>query len=751
MSLDDLFNNKFKDVVLSNKQIEELYKDIKDYILSKYDGKDIKINTKNVKVEISKLDSQKNTEFSNIDLNNCEKILKDKYGDLLTMLKFDIIIENEKSTYVQYEIYDQTSKKYIELKDCSEINAIINVPIDLESNIEHLYNMLSKSGYNLFDANDPFYNDICAIYTTENETDILLYDRRMDIYRSTVNISLCQKECTFKSYNSETKKAECDCAIQTKEINTNISKLTFSPNEMLDNFYETIKNSNFRVLKCYELVFNIKIFGQNIGSIIMTIILIIFNILMIIYILKSSKKINVYIQNIIKYKFMNNNSNSCNINNKQKYSYDIMNIRKNLDNNNNLNKNKKIKNKEKNKNKEKKKSGKKNSALFLNNILNLLPSLPIKKLETINENPPQKKNNNKFNDDKNSIIKKSKRNSVIDKISCINNLISSNSIPLHSIEMNNNFLRKSIQNDRKKEKIVNIKGININIYNNKIIKSIKSSSLKKQKTALKDSIKGSSLSKDHLIHIKSQIPGKKKMLKSKKSTLSIEELNDYEMNSLEYEKAVELDKRSYFQYYISLIKKNHLILLTFIPTNDYNLMSLKICLFIVSFSLFISVNTLFFNDDTIHSVYKNNGGYIILYQLPHILYSSIIPSIINVILKLLSLSEKDIIKIKEETDLKKAVKNSKKVEKCIKIKFIIFFIFSLLLMLFFWYFISSFCAVYNNTQIALIKDSMISFCLSMLYPFGITLLPGLFRIPAIRAKKKHMKYMYIFSQLLALI
>ena len=332
-------------------------------------------------------------------------------------------------------------------------------------------------------------------------------------------------------------------------------------------------------------------------------------------------------------------------------------------------------------------------------------------METINENPPQKKNNNKFNDDKNTIIKKSKRNSVIDKISCINNLISSNSIPLHSIEMNNNFLRKSIQNDRKKEKVVNIKGININIYNNKIIKSIKSSSLKKQKTALKDSIKGSSLSKDHLIHIKSQIQGKKKMLKSKKSSLSIEELNDYEMNSLEYEKAVELDKRSYFQYYISLIKKNHLILLTFIPTNDYNLMSLKICLFIVSFSLFISVNALFFNDDTIHSVYKNNGGYIILYQLPHILYSSIIPSIINVILKLLSLSEKDIIKIKEETDLKKAVKNSKKVEKCIKIKFIIFFIFSLLLMLFFWYFISSFCAVYNNTQIALIKDSMISFCL----------------------------------------
>ena len=43
--------------------------------------------------------------------------------------------------------------------------------------------MLSKIGYNLFDAND-VYNDICAAYTTENVTDILLYDRRMDIYQT---------------------------------------------------------------------------------------------------------------------------------------------------------------------------------------------------------------------------------------------------------------------------------------------------------------------------------------------------------------------------------------------------------------------------------------------------------------------------------------------------------------------------------------------------------------------------------------
>ena len=72
-------------------------------------------------------------------------------------------------------------------------------------------------------------------------------------------------------------------------------------------------------------------------------------------------------------------------------------------------------------------------------------------------------------------------------------------------------------------------------------------------------------------------------------------------------------------------------------------------------------------------------------------------------------------------------------------------------MLFFWYFISCFCAVYKNTQIILFKDTLISFGLSMLYPFGLNLLPGMFRIPALRAEKKDKMCLYNFSQYVALI
>ena len=72
-------------------------------------------------------------------------------------------------------------------------------------------------------------------------------------------------------------------------------------------------------------------------------------------------------------------------------------------------------------------------------------------------------------------------------------------------------------------------------------------------------------------------------------------------------------------------------------------------------------------------------------------------------------------------------------------------------MIFFWHFISCFCAVYVNTQMILIKDTLISFCLSMVYPFGINLFPGMFRIPALRAKKRDKECIYKTSSIIALI
>ena len=84
----------------------------------------------------------------------------------------------------------------------------------------------------------------------------------------------------------------------------------------------------------------------------------------------------------------------------------------------------------------------------------------------------------------------------------------------------------------------------------------------------------------------------------------------------------------------------------------------------------------------------------------------------------------------------------------IKCRFALFFLISFVLLLFFMYYISCFCGVYINTQIHLIKDTMISFVLSLIYPFGLFLIPGIFRIPALNSKDKKQECLYKFSNLL---
>ena len=231
----------------------------------------------------------------------------------------------------------------------------------------------------------------------------------------------------------------------------------------------------------------------------------------------------------------------------------------------------------------------------------------------------------------------------------------------------------------------------------------------------------------------------------------IEGMNDEQMNNLEYEIALIIDKRTYFQYYFSLLKKKQLLLFSFYPNNDYNLITVKISLLILSFSLYFTINGFFFNDSTMNKINKDHGKYNLLFQIPQIFYSTIISTIINIILKWLSLSEKQILHIKKEKYYFNAKKISNSIIKCLKIKISIFFILSFLLMLFFWYFISCFCAVYKNTQKILIIDTLISFGLSMIYPIGLNLIPGLFRIPALKDKEQNKKYLYNLSGYLALI
>ena len=146
----------------------------------------------------------------------------------------------------------------------------------------------------------------------------------------------------------------------------------------------------------------------------------------------------------------------------------------------------------------------------------------------------------------------------------------------------------------------------------------------------------------------------------------------------------------------------------------------------------------FLNDGTIHKIYEDQGNFNFIYQIPIILYSTIITAIILGIIKFLSLTEKNILEIKKEKD--NMFVKSCKLLKCLIIKFIVFFVLTFLFLFIFWYYLVCFCGIYRNSQIHLIKDTLISFGLSLLYPFLLNLLPGILRIPSLKKPNKECIY-----------
>ena len=436
-------------------------------------------------------------------------------------------------------------------------------------------------------------------------------------------------------------------------------------------------------------------------------------------------KINSYIQSILRLKL-----NSINFHRKDTDSLKKEKTNKELikKKNNNNAKNKKNNNNDKNK---KKNNNDKNNKNNKNNNNDKNNKSKNNKNKNGKENKNKNKNKRKVNENKSKINKKGKKMRI--------------------------SMRKSLKKGNKKHnfppKRKSISSINKDTSRKTLEEYVSSQHFKSKKNLLLLKEKNSNNEKKNLIK-NSKFQKQVDIVAFNKITdlkMKNKKLNDEELNNLDYDLAIIIDKRTYFQYYISLLKKKQLILFAFWPSNDYNLVVIKIALFLLSFSLYFTVNGFFFSDKTMNKINEDKGAFDIIFQIPQILYSSVISAVINVILKQLSLSERQILTIKQEKNFKVAQKKSNQIRKYIKIKLALFFIFSILLMLFFWYFISAFCAVYKNTQMILIKDTLISFGLSMLYPFGLNLIPGMFRIPALSAAKKDKKCLYKFSLLVAFI
>ena len=114
------------------------------------------------------------------------------------MFRLDIKFDNLLIPTLEYEVYSSIKKLRLDLNYCSNEEIVILNPVKIKE--DTLYKYLSNSNY---------YNDKCFNYTTDDETDIILNDRRKEYVEK--NLSLCENNCKFDNYDYKTKNAKCVC------------------------------------------------------------------------------------------------------------------------------------------------------------------------------------------------------------------------------------------------------------------------------------------------------------------------------------------------------------------------------------------------------------------------------------------------------------------------------------------------------------------------------------------------------------
>ena len=235
------------------------------------DGRRMKYQITNSKYELDLLKSNNisdDYDLSIIDLGECESKLKSVYGikeeDSLIIIKQEKSSDKASEKDIQYEIYEPYNKTKLNLSICSGININVYVKLDLSDETKSLAEEMEKLGYNIFNIYDPFYTDFCTPYKSKDKTDMLLSDRIDSIYNN--KDAQCQPGCKFSNYIFGSNFINCTCSVEKEEETVEEVKIDkLNAKTFGQSFYYAFKYSNYKILKCYKLVFVKSVFTKNKG------------------------------------------------------------------------------------------------------------------------------------------------------------------------------------------------------------------------------------------------------------------------------------------------------------------------------------------------------------------------------------------------------------------------------------------------------------------------------------------------------
>ena len=263
-----------------------------DKIINKIEiGKLYEIKGKDFDIFIRPTNSTYLENTTHIDFNNCEEFLRNvnniSSSRIITFLQIEINDNNKQSLVnkVEYQVYDD-NKTILDLSVCN--NTQIQIFYSLKNNSIDIKNVEYFKGLriDIFNIKDSFFNDICRPYSNK-KNDIILKDRIRDIFK---NYSLCNERCEYNGINIESKTSSCIC-----EVKNNI---TFNDSSLQLSLLDQIEiESNFKIIKCYKLVFSLDEKLNNIGFLIFLVLILTYIPFLTNTIIKGIKPIKEYILN----------------------------------------------------------------------------------------------------------------------------------------------------------------------------------------------------------------------------------------------------------------------------------------------------------------------------------------------------------------------------------------------------------------------------------------------------------------------
>ena len=208
------------------------------------------------------------------------------------------------------------------------------------------------------------------------------------------------------------------------------------------------------------------------------------------------------------------------------------------------------------------------------------------------------------------------------------------------------------------------------------------------------------------------------------------QMSGEELNSLDYEEALDSDKRSFCSMLIDIVIENQIFMSTIASKSIFNPISIRLLMLIFTISAFFFFNGIFFTEEYVSNRYTSNKKLDLLYiftnEIKKSIYSSILGLALSKIIMLVTSVNGHFMKIlRDKEDRNKSITLCKLI-KSYKKKLLILLIIIVLLDIVFWYFISIFCTIFNNNQRTWIESSFISigiyFILTLFFCFLGTIL-----------------------------